>query len=67
MHLSSDMGHGVRTRWQLKYDNLEFGVVTSSEGLEAWVRPENYKVGGNGRSFFQIGSGGNISRRKVEI
>lgn len=42
------MGHRVRTRWQLKYDDLEFGVVTSSEGLEAWLRPENYKVGGNG-------------------
>lgn len=67
MHLSSGMGHRVRTRWQLKYDNLEFGVVTSSEGLEAWLRPENYKVGGNGRSCFQIGSGYNISRRKVEV
>lgn len=61
------MGHEIRTRWQPKYDDLEFGVVTSSDSLEAWLKPENYEVVGNGRSCFQIGSRCNISRRKVEI
>lgn len=35
-------------------------------GLEAWLRPGNWGVRGNGRSTFQIGSRCNIRGRKAK-